>query len=1088
MIHDRRGHPGLLCPFPRPKIRRRFRRPAGTPCLLVLEPLECRQLLSAVTALTSSLLTDPLQSVQATLQLHPTYQQYIPAGSLLPQDSAGPQGYDPAQITAAYGINQISFSGVTGTGAGETIAIIDAYNDPTIKTDLANFDSAFGLAAPPTFSVVSQSGSTKLPAVDPAGAGNDNWEGEEALDVEWAHAIAPGASIILVEANNDSPNNLFAAVKWAASDAGVSVVSMSFGGDETTSDKSFDADFVTPAGHQGVTFVASTGDSAVPAGYPAFSPDVVAAGGTSLSATSQGGYISESGWQDSGGGISEFENQPSYQNGVVTQSTTSRTAPDISWDANPNTGVAVYDSYNNGTNDPWEILGGTSVAAPSLSAMFAIADQGREIAGEGTLDSRSQTLPMLYAAPSTDFHDITSGNNGFAAGAGYDLVTGIGSPRANLLVPYLVTGSNTIQTGGGPSILALIATANGNPDATTITAGTPLTLTANGATDPGATGVTVTFLEESNGIAGLQTGAGGDTIIGTATDSSDSLTISTTGLLTNHTYTFYAQVTDAQGGATATGLDAPSVSVTVVTQSITGPSVTSFSADPNPVVSGDILTLTATASDAGNAHVRRVYFYEETNGVVGLQTGFGGDFSFGPTTSVDGDYSIELDTTGVTGQITFYAVAVDTSGSISSVGVAAPAVTINIEAANPPNSPTGLAAHSISPTEIDLSFNEEDTVQNGFTIQRALNPAFTSFTTLFTINRPDEFTYDDTDLPGNTTFYYRVQAFDLAGNSGFSNTAHATTQVGATHLVFQNQPASITAGDTLPEALTVLVENSHNQVMTTSDATVTIQLDTFPGGATLGGVTSVLAVNGEATFSGLFLTQSGHYTLEVKSQGLKAGVSHAFTVSSDAAQAHLIIDQQPPAVLAGKTIAKPLIVERIDEFGNLVPESGKIHLTLADGPTVGSFTGTTTLAANTGKAVFSTLKIIGAGEYDFNVTDDALPNASPITYTQEVDPGVTAIKKPVVPKLFYTAGSTITITADLSSTAPASLPFSEVATLVDTDGDTLATSTVNKTGVATFKFTIPVADTYFFDITYPGDANHTATISAQSFVLIIAAG
>ena len=231
-----------------------------------LEPLEQRQLLSAAVSLLPPVLGSSSLLSMSSDVLAPTYQRLTGGSSLLPLQSAGPQGYSPQQIANAYGFSQVMFGNVVGDGTGQTIAIIDAYNDPTIRSDLAGFDAAFNLAAPPSFNVLSQTGTTKLPTVDPASGTGDDWEGEEALDVEWAHALAPGASIILVEANNASPGNLFAAAKWARSATGVTVVSMSFGGGEISSELQYDSDFTTPSGHPGVTFVASTGDSAARGG------------------------------------------------------------------------------------------------------------------------------------------------------------------------------------------------------------------------------------------------------------------------------------------------------------------------------------------------------------------------------------------------------------------------------------------------------------------------------------------------------------------------------------------------------------------------------------------------------------------------------------------------------------------------------------------------------------------------------------------------------------------------------------------------------------------------------------------------------
>jgi subtilase family serine protease len=373
-----------------------------------------------------------------------------PLGSPTPPTTA----YTPQQIRHAYGVDQIAFSGIVGDGTGQTIAIVDAFDDPKfvnstdpnfVNSDLHQFDLQFGLPDPPSFQKVDQTGGTNYPGTDPTG----NFETEIALDVEWAHVIAPNANIVLVEANDSTGDNLFQAASFAASIPQVSVVSMSFGSGEFTDETQLDSIFTTPAGHQGVTFLASTGDSGAPGGYPAYSPNVVAVGGTSLTADAAGNYISESGWSGSGGGISQFEPQPSYQNGVVTQSTTQRTIPDVSMVADPNTGVAVYDSFNNppSSGGPWIQVGGTSLACPLWAGLIAVADQGRVQFGKTTLDGPSQTLPMLYSMPASDFNDITTGNNGFAAGPGYDLVTGRGSPTAQVVLDL----AGPPPSGGGGS-------------------------------------------------------------------------------------------------------------------------------------------------------------------------------------------------------------------------------------------------------------------------------------------------------------------------------------------------------------------------------------------------------------------------------------------------------------------------------------------------------------------------------------------------------------------------------------------------------------------------------------------------------------
>jgi parallel beta-helix repeat protein len=426
---------------------------------------------------------------------------------------SGTVAYSPAQIRDAYGINDLSED-----GSGQTIAIVDAYNDPDIFEAEDLFDSQFGPTdSGPTFydqygpaasflTVLNQSGqTTSLPSTDPSGVGTDNWEVEEELDVEWAHAIAPGAQIILVEANSQSLSDLMASVATAAAQPGVSVVSMSWGFTEGQSvfaadEANYDSVFNVP----GVTFLASTGDyGASDPQYPAFSPNVVAVGGTSLNLNADNSYNSETGWGyysdsvgmgiGSGGGLSQYEPEPSYQEGV--QSTGSRTTPDVSMVADPATGAWVADPYNLSSDNPFEVAGGTSLSAPTFAGLVALVDQGRVAAGEATLNgpSPTETQQALYSLPQTDYHSITSGSNGYTANAGYNLVTGLGTPVANLLVPDLIAYQGSGTSYAGPTVGSL-------QDAT---------LSATWATGGGATSNVFDATLGSNGFGQAEAPAAG---------------------------------------------------------------------------------------------------------------------------------------------------------------------------------------------------------------------------------------------------------------------------------------------------------------------------------------------------------------------------------------------------------------------------------------------------------------------------------------------------------------------------------------------------------------------------------------------------
>jgi kumamolisin len=314
------------------------------------------------------------------------------------------------------------------TGGFGAIAIVDAYDDPTAASDLVAFSTQFGLPVPTskTFSVVYASG-TK-PAQDSTGG----WELEESLDIEWAHAMAPNAEIILVEAKSNNNSDLFAAVTKAAAlvnAAGGGEVSMSWGGIEDPGETSADALFV----ESGVVFFASTGDTQGTS-YPSTSPNVIAAGGTTISRNPiTGAFQAELAWNSAGGGPSSVEPRPSYQNGIESVVGNVRGTPDLSFDADPNTGVWVMNSTRlNGQGGPgsWWIVGGTSVSSPALAGI---------VNATGLKNTSSEAeLTEIYnnKAVVADFADTIKGScyfyDGYLAVKGWDFCTGVGSIRGKL--------------------------------------------------------------------------------------------------------------------------------------------------------------------------------------------------------------------------------------------------------------------------------------------------------------------------------------------------------------------------------------------------------------------------------------------------------------------------------------------------------------------------------------------------------------------------------------------------------------------------------------------------------------------------------
>jgi len=344
----------------------------------------------------------------------------LAVGPVLTAPTPAPTGLTPLLIRSAYGL-----APGAGTGAGQTIAIVDAYFDPTVAADLAQFDAAFGL---PTASLtqIAQAGLTTQ---------NAAWSLETALDVEWAHAIAPAANLVLVE-TGPSLGALMTGVRQAAAIPGVAVVSISWGANEFAGETAFDSILTTPAGHVGgagmpggVTFVAATGDHGQ-VQYPAASPNVLAVGGSSLSLTASGTYGGETIWPASGHGASAYEPVPAWQAPALEAAglpATGRTVPDVVWSANPSPGVAVYSSA--GGSPGWYQLGGTSAAAPAWAGLVAIADQTLAAQGQGSL---ANAQALLYSLPSSAFHSV-------AGSAGQDAMAGLGSPRAQQLIPAIAS-------------------------------------------------------------------------------------------------------------------------------------------------------------------------------------------------------------------------------------------------------------------------------------------------------------------------------------------------------------------------------------------------------------------------------------------------------------------------------------------------------------------------------------------------------------------------------------------------------------------------------------------------------------------------
>jgi hypothetical protein len=378
---------------------------------------------------------------------------------------ATPSGYGPASLQSAYNLA----SAAAANGAGERVYIVDANDDPNAASDLSTYRSQFGLPACTSangcFQKLNQNGATS-----PLPAGDTGWAGEESLDLDMVSAICPKCGITLIEANSASDANLFTAVREATT-LGGKFVSMSWGGDEVSSQTTYDGYMAS----SGVVYTASTGDDAYTgASYPASSVNTVAVGGTSLSTASNSRGWTEKVWKTSstegtGSGCSAYEAKPSWQSIISSSTCSKRAESDVSAVADPATGVAVYQTYG---GSGWAVYGGTSASAPIIASTYALA---------GVPSSSTKTASLPYAHTG-NLYDVTSGNNGTCspsllctAATGWDGPTGLGTPNGT-------TAFGGTGGGGGGNTVTVT-----NPGNQTGTVGTAASLQISASDSGGAT-------------------------------------------------------------------------------------------------------------------------------------------------------------------------------------------------------------------------------------------------------------------------------------------------------------------------------------------------------------------------------------------------------------------------------------------------------------------------------------------------------------------------------------------------------------------------------------------------------------------------
>jgi subtilase family serine protease len=390
--------------------------------ILTIAVLAAGSLLSAQVRREVGVGVVPASSIESPedigVRSHTHYLIYAPDGVVRPM--ASPGGETPGSLGCVYDLVSSPVSGCpiatsteVPTGGSGVIVIVDAYHYPGASKDLSTFSKEFGLPSA-KLSVLYASGK-------PANGCSSGWQLEEALDIQWAHAMAPNAQIVLMEAKSNLNTDLYAAVKAAnsyiASHGGKGEVSMSWGSSEYSGETANDVNFK----QSNVVYFASSGDSPG-VSHPSASPKVVSAGGTKVNRNGGGKYTNQTAWSSGGGGTSKYEARPSFQSSVSSIVGTKRGTPDLSFDSSGGSPVAVYNSSCYGG---WLQVYGTSVASPALAGII-------NNAGTFNASSNSENTEIYNNRNNTsDFTDITSGSCGtHSAKKGYDLCTGVGVDKS----------------------------------------------------------------------------------------------------------------------------------------------------------------------------------------------------------------------------------------------------------------------------------------------------------------------------------------------------------------------------------------------------------------------------------------------------------------------------------------------------------------------------------------------------------------------------------------------------------------------------------------------------------------------------------
>jgi len=678
---------------------------------------------------------------------HTNFRIFVPAAKggkkSGPAASSGPGGEVPSSLSCVYQtwagqitgcpINPPSGSSYNAPSGGtKVIAIVDAYDYPTAQSDFDTFSQQFGLPVSTDTCADGQQCFKTVYATGSQPGANCGWAQEEALDIEWAHAMAPYAQIILVEAASNNNSDLLNAVQVASnlvSSAGGGEVSMSWGGTEFSGESTFDSYF----SGTGVTYLASSGDTGGQVIWPSASSNVISAGGTTVNRDSNGNFTGESAWSSAGGGPSQYQPVPSYQSAIYSLAQLLngyRGTPDFSFDANPYTGVSVYDSTPCQNYSGWMVFGGTSVAAPSLAGVV-------NLSGNFSGNNSVQTaLYQNYSALSsggtagnytTPLYDVTTGSAGtYPATALWDFATGVGSDRG--------LGGLTASPGFSLSASSSMSVTQGSSSSETVTvnpSGGYSDQVNFSVTSTLPTGVTVSFnpnpVSSSNWASSMTV-----TASSTANTGNFNLTIQGTDP-SDSSKTSQANVTvmvNSSGGTGDFSLGAATTTITV------------------PVNSSSTDTITVTPSGNFTGAV--------TLGLSGLPSRTSSSFSVNPV-SITGNGSkssvltISTNRRTQTGSYTLTLTA--TGGSLTHT------LTLTLYVGTPPTPDFSLSASPSSQTVSPGS-------SAGYTVSVAPSGGYTGSVTLSVTN---------SSLPTGMTVGFSPNPVSITGTSAVSSTLTVNT-------------------------------------------------------------------------------------------------------------------------------------------------------------------------------------------------------------------------------------------------------------------------------------------------------------------------